>query len=254
MRFADGKATEGQAVFQLVNAVLGAGIVGFPFAFRSCGLALAALLLMFTVLAAEFSMRLLLQAAQLGGNIRSYEDLARSCFGRWGKIMVDACVVAMNLGALVAYLNLSADVLSLVAGTLIPPSMEPSRNAVLIALTLCAALPVALFVRSAPVLSAVSQVSVAMLLAFAAVLALMAFGPGAAGLGALQLWRPEGVLLAFPVLAYGFTAHQVLFSVVNSVRASSLDRSLRVVNAAVAVSAGVYLLVGVAGYAAFGSR
>ncbi len=38
-------------------------------------------------------------------------------------------MVALNLGSIVAYLNILADVLSSVAGTIIPPGAEPSRNA-----------------------------------------------------------------------------------------------------------------------------
>lgn len=41
------------------------------------------------------------------------------------------CIVALNLGCLVAYVNILADVLSSVAGSIIPPGAEPSRNALL---------------------------------------------------------------------------------------------------------------------------
>jgi len=41
---------------------------------------------------------------------------------------VELCTAALNLGGIVAYLNILADVLSSVAGTIIPPGAEPSRN------------------------------------------------------------------------------------------------------------------------------
>ena len=37
------------------------------------------------------------------------------------------CVVALNLGCMVAYLNVLADVLSSVGGSIIPPGAEPTR-------------------------------------------------------------------------------------------------------------------------------
>lgn len=43
--------------------------------------------------------------------------------------VVEVCIAALNLGAIVAYLNILADVLSSVAGTIIPPGAEPSRSA-----------------------------------------------------------------------------------------------------------------------------
>ena len=56
-----------------------------------------------------------------------------------------ACLPA---GALVAYVNILADVLSSVAGSIIPPGAEPSRNALMAGITFCGALPIAIFVRS----------------------------------------------------------------------------------------------------------
>ena len=37
------------------------------------------------------------------------------------------CVTLLNLGCIVAYLNVMGDVLSSVAGSIIPPGAEPSR-------------------------------------------------------------------------------------------------------------------------------
>ena len=47
-----------------------------------------------------------------------------------------------------AYVNILADVLSSVAGSVIPPGAEPSRNVLMAGVTFCGALPVALHVRS----------------------------------------------------------------------------------------------------------
>ena len=51
-------------------------------------------------------------------------------------------------GALVAYVNILADVLSSVAGSVIPPGAEPSRNALMAGITFCGALPIAILVHS----------------------------------------------------------------------------------------------------------
>ncbi len=39
--------------------------------------------------------------------------------------------------------------------------------------------------------------------------------------GGLAIWEPSGLLVAFPVIVYGFTAHQVLFSIYSSLRSGS---------------------------------
>ena len=40
----------------------------------------------------------------------------------------------------------------------------------------------------------------------------------------MDMWRWDGLLVAFPVIAYGFTAHQFLFGIYTSLRAPSVRR------------------------------
>jgi sodium-coupled neutral amino acid transporter 10 len=250
------KASEGQSLWQLVSTVMGAGVLGFPFCYRACGLALATLLVVVTLVAAEFSMRLLLLAGAIASK-RSYEDLARHCFGGAGARAVGACVAVMSAGSLVGYLNLLADVSSLVAGTVIPPGAEPSRNATLAAITLGAVLPVALTVRSPRLLAGVSRASVAFLAFFALILGVLAAAPGAQGVGTsgAAWWRWDGLLVSFPVVVYSYSAHQALFSIYHdTMRAASLRRMTAVVQKSMALSSLLYVAVGACGFIAFGQR
>lgn len=45
----------------------------------------------------------------------------------------------------------------------------------------------------------------------------------------LEVWRWEGLLVAFPVIAYGFTAHQFLFGIYTSLKAPTVRRMSAVV-------------------------
>lgn len=42
--------------------------------------------------------------------------------------------------------------------------------------------------------------------------------------GPLLYWRPAGVLVAFPVVAYGFTTHHFLFVVYSSLKSPTVKR------------------------------
>ena len=125
-----GSATENEACFNMVNFILGAGVLGYPFCYKACGLVLTTVLVLVCLIAAQLSMRLLLISSQLSGK-KTYEELARLCFGRAGQRVMGTCVFMLNLGALVAYVNILADVLSSVAGSVIPPGAEPSRNIIM---------------------------------------------------------------------------------------------------------------------------
>ena len=179
--------------------------------------------------------------------------------------------------------------------------------------TLFGALPVALLVRSPGLLALVSQVSVAFIFFFALVVMVLAMLPSSSAggyslphccvasspardvrtlavvcwlptkvlgaAGTLLLWRPEGALIAFPVIAYGFTAHQFLFNICSSLKAPTVKNMTSVVQqvcgfalawqqpVSAACPSGlrccmqalfcctmVYLTVGVCGYTAFKNR
>ena len=123
-------------------------------------------------------------------------------------------------------------------------------------MTLFAALPVALLVRSPELLALVSQVSVGFIFLFAVVVVVLALLPSASGgellsgccsrgrqygsqqadpsrlvfgSGTILLWRPDGALIAFPMIAYGFTAHQFLFNIYSSLKSPTVKNMTGVV-------------------------
>ena len=123
----EGRTSSNQSILNLVNCLLGAGVLGYPFCFRSCGSVLASCIMLVSLAACRFSYQLLLYCSQLSTR-RSYEEMAEQALGPNGRKIIEICTAALNMGALVAYLNILADVLSSVAGTIIPPGAEPSRS------------------------------------------------------------------------------------------------------------------------------
>ncbi len=113
----------------------------YPFCYRNCGLVLTTCLVLVCLTASQLSMRLLLLASQLSSK-KTYDDLAKQCFGHTGSRSVNVSISLLNMGALVAYINILADVLSSVAGSIIPPGAEPSRDIMLAGLCCNPELPV----------------------------------------------------------------------------------------------------------------
>jgi sodium-coupled neutral amino acid transporter 10 len=168
-----------QSTINLVTCVLGAGALGYPFCFKECGLLLATVIMFVTLVATRISYLLLLYCAQLSGR-KSYESIAEHALGKTGRQVVEFCIAAMNLGALVAFLDILADVLSSVAGTIIPPGAEPSRHAYITGVTLVGALPISLLVREPSLIANMSNAAVVFVVVFAVVVFFTAFGPSAA--------------------------------------------------------------------------
>ncbi|KAG2489705.1 hypothetical protein HYH03_011812 [Edaphochlamys debaryana] len=251
----DGRTSTSQSTLNLVNCILGAGVLGYPFCFKSCGLLLGTVLMLVSVLASRFSYDLLLYCSQIS-NKRTYEEVAEQALGKAGRQIVELCTAALNMGCIVAYLNILADVLSSVAGTIIPPGAEPSRNAYILGVSLFGAFPVALWVRDHATIATFSMASVGFVILFAVVIMVFACTPAAAGvaLSSVSLWDPEGLLVAFPVIVYSFTAHPYYLGIFQNLHTATHARMLRVTNLAMTVSSSLYWVVGVCGYLTFRNR
>jgi sodium-coupled neutral amino acid transporter 10 len=112
--------------------------------------------------------------------------------------------------------------------------------------TLLGALPVGIIVRDHSVVAALSMLSVGCVLLFAVVILVLAVlhaataAPAAAMTAAvvstMQTWNPDGLLIAFPVMAYGFTAHPYYLGIYQMLATPNIKRMNKVTDA---VSVGV---------------
>ena len=87
----------------LVNAIVGCGIVGIPYAVRQCGFVAGVLLIFGVAICTEKSLRLLIFTAK-HIHVPSYETLAEACFGSFGFQFVAINMLFCSYGAMVTYL------------------------------------------------------------------------------------------------------------------------------------------------------
>eukprot|EP00798_Chlamydomonas_sp_ICE-L_P001628 gene1628-33018_t len=252
------KASSRQAIVNFVNCILGASVLGYPYSYKSSGLVLGTILMAVSFIASRYSYQLLLLCSQLSSR-RSLEDLTEQANGKMGRQLLQLCTAGINLGAMVAYLNILADVLSSVAGTIIPPGAEPSRTAYLVGVTVFGALPVSMIVRDHAVLATFSRISVIFMAVFSMVIFLFAVTPTFsttthASEGTVHMWRLDGALVAFPMMAYSFTAHPYYLGIYSNLKNPTMPRMARVTTLAMFLAAFTYWLVGVCGYIAFKDR
>ena len=83
MQASEGAAGFASSVFNLMNAILGSGIVGLPFALRNLGYITFILALLLVAFLALFTIHLLLKSCD-NQKTSSYETLARLAFGKPG--------------------------------------------------------------------------------------------------------------------------------------------------------------------------
>jgi len=91
------------AIFNLMNAILGSGILGLAYAVKSLGIVLYIAMLMVVAGLAFYAITLLLDMCELTG-FKSYEQIAERAGGPKGKLVAVCCITIHTLGAMCSFL------------------------------------------------------------------------------------------------------------------------------------------------------
>lgn len=90
-------ASSALCVFNLMNAIMGSGILGLAYAMASTGIVGFCILLVLVSSLAAYSIHLLLKLCDHTG-INSYEDLGGRALQKPGKVLVGIVIVIQNIG------------------------------------------------------------------------------------------------------------------------------------------------------------
>ena len=98
-----------------MNSIVGAGIVGIPFAIARSGFFSGLFLLIFVAFLVDYGVRLLVKCGKEVGK-NTYEDVCEHVYGKKGFYCVSVCMSIFAYGSMVAYL--------IIIGDTIPPIAE----------------------------------------------------------------------------------------------------------------------------------
>lgn len=158
---AERTSTVNQTMVNLLNGILGTGVLGLPYCFKTCGVLLSTVAILVCLAVCTFSLQALLYCSAVTSK-NSYEDVAHATLGLNGRRAVRLSTIALLLGSVVAYINIISDIFSAVAGTIVPPGAEPSRQQVMILVVVMGFFPLTLLVRSAKSVASTSGFGLAM--------------------------------------------------------------------------------------------
>jgi len=145
------------AAFNLINGIVGAGIVGIPFAINQCSLILGVFMIIFFAVLTIKSLRLLIETAK-HVDVSTYERLAEASFGRFGFNFISFSMFVMSYGAMVGYMIIIKTNLSYLLG--VEADNIGMSRAVLTVSTLAIIMPLSLQ-RDMSNLSKTSAISIA---------------------------------------------------------------------------------------------
>lgn len=241
------------ASFNFINSIIGAGIIGLAFALKECGFVLGIALLVLVALLTDYTVRLLINLGQETG-MKSYEDLAEHCLGRFGFYFVSSLMTLMAFGAMCAYMVVIGDTVPQVFESFLGPGhVLASRPFVVSAFGFVFILPLCLL-RDMASLSISSMISIVAIGVIVLIVAVRA--PAVSEVTASD--DPQGLnflssnmFAGLGAISFAYTCHHSAFIVQQSLHNPTTARWKKVSNYSVAVALAASLMLSISGYAAF---
>jgi len=96
------------AFMNMANSIIGAGIIGQPYAFKQAGLLTGVLLLIILTITVDWTIRLIVTNSKLSG-ADSFQATMEHCFGKSGLIAISVAQWAFAFGGMVAFCIIIGD-------------------------------------------------------------------------------------------------------------------------------------------------
>jgi len=221
------KSTVAGASSNLINAIVGAGIAGIPYAVRQCGMGAGFAMILFCAMLTEKSLRLLVSTAK-HVNVPSYELLCESAFGHGGFIFISVNMFIMAYGGMLSYLIIVKDTLPRLVGVSL--GNVPMERAVLTLTSMVTMLPLSMQ-RDMADLAKTSRISV--VFDCLVVLLVAIFSPvhesvsTSGGFGAVlssSVVHPSTFFVGLSVLSFAFVCQHSSFIIVGSLERPTTQR------------------------------
>nr|AKN21663.1 slc38a-4 [Schmidtea mediterranea] len=246
------KANLFMTTFNVVNSIIGSGIIGMPYALRGAGIGMGLILLVTVSIVTDYSLNLLI----LGGfmsNTNNYQDLVRNVYGRVGFLILTVMQGTYPFIAMISYNVIIGDTVTRLAkriGDLSDDSIFTDRKLIVFICTLFFTFPLSLYRQ----IASLTKISVASTTIIILIIGTMAIrGPSYIIIYSRNDWNFINYRIpqAIAIMAFAFMCQHNSFLCYQSLKKKSTDRWGVVVHIAVSFSFMASGLFGIIGYSTF---
>lgn len=243
----------------MANSILGAGIIGLPYAVRQAGFFTGLVLLVILCAVTDWTIRLIVVNAKLSGG-HSYIDVMNHCFGSCGRAAVSFFQFSFAFGGMCAFGIIIGDTIPHVMRSAFPKlstipilKLLANRQFMIVLCTVCVSYPLSLY-RDIHKLSRASGLALVGMLVI--VFSVLIEGPHA---------PPElkgdpskkftvigpGIFQAIGVISFAFVCHHNSLLIYGSLRTPTLDRFAKVTHISTFISLVSCTTLAVSAYVVF---
>ncbi|KAF2461304.1 transmembrane amino acid transporter protein-domain-containing protein [Lineolata rhizophorae] len=249
------------AFMNMANSIIGAGIIGQPYAFRQAGLLTGVVLLIGLTIVVDWTIRLIVTNSKMSGT-NSFQATVEHCFGKSGLIAISIAQWAFAFGGMVAFCIIVGDTIPRVLAAIFPSLANMSflwlltdRKAVIVLLILGISYPLSLYRDIAKLAKASTLALISMLIIIITVVT-QGFGVPTEERGRIQgsLVMNAGIFQAIGVISFAFVCHHNSLLIYGSLQKPTMDRFARVTHYSTGVSMVACLIMALSGFLTFGDK
>ncbi|KAF5370657.1 hypothetical protein D9758_001805 [Tetrapyrgos nigripes] len=247
------------SVANMANSILGAGIIGLPYAVSQAGFFTGILLLVLLCGVTDWTIRLIVINAKLSGS-NSYIDIMNRCFGSSGRAAVSFFQFAFAFGGMCAFGIIIGDTIPHVIRSVFPDLIEipvlrllVNRQFVIFLCTACVSYPLSLY-RDIHKLSRASGLAlIGMLIIVGSVLIEGPHVPDVLKGDASKKYSliAPGIFQAIGVISFAFVCHHNSLLIYGSLNTPTLDRFAKVTHISTLISLVACCTLAISAYVVF---
>ncbi|OSS51483.1 hypothetical protein B5807_03627 [Epicoccum nigrum] len=245
----------------MANSIIGAGIIGQPYAFKNAGLLSGTVLLVGLTVVVDWTIRLIVINSKLSGT-DSFQATVQYCFGKSGLVAISLAQWLFAFGGMMAFCVIVGDTIPQVMDHLFPALEDmpflwllTNRRAVMILLILGISYPLSLY-RDISKLAKASGFALVSMIIIIITVVTQSFRVPAESRGQLRghLIINEGIFEAIGVISFAFVCHHNSLLIYGSLRKPTIDRFARVTHYSTGISLVACLVMALSGFLTFGDK
>ncbi|OAA73862.1 Amino acid transporter, transmembrane [Cordyceps fumosorosea ARSEF 2679] len=250
------------AFMNMANSIIGAGIIGQPYAIRQAGLLAGVLLLVGLTAIVDWTICLIVINSKLSGT-SSFQGTVARCFGRPGLIAISLAQWVFAFGGMVAFAVIVGDTIPHVLLAVWPGlrgvpvvGLLADRRVAIAVFVMGISYPLTLYRDIAKLAKASTFALVGMLVIVATVLVQGLLVPSEArGHFSLPLLTINtGIFQAIGVISFAFVCHHNSLLIYGSLRTPTIDNFSRVTHYSTGISMLACLVLALGGFLVFGDK
>ncbi|KAK2063148.1 transmembrane amino acid transporter [Colletotrichum caudatum] len=250
------------AFMNMANSIIGAGIIGQPYAFKQAGLLAGTILLVVLTIVVDWTICLIVINSKLSGS-NSFQGTVEHCFGKTGLIAISVAQWAFAFGGMVAFGIIVGDSIPPVFMAIWPDLREmpvfgllANRQVVIVIFVLGISYPLTLYRDIAKLAKASTLALISMGVIVTTVVVQGALTPKSerGSFSPALLTVNTGIFEAIGVISFAFVCHHNSLLIYGSLKTPTIDRFSRVTHYSTGISMVACLLMALAGFLTFGDK